>query len=98
MDLRIHDKIDITLADLGQAGCLKYVFNDAAKQRLDELLDCIAHPPFNQDEVVAWAKKPNPAYGARKYSPVDIALNHPVLYRKMMTDIERQINAGHTCA
>lgn len=98
MDLRINQKIDITLADLGREGCLKYVFNAAAKDRIEALLECLTEAPFNQDEVAAWAKRPNAAYSAKKQSPLEIAVHHPVLYRKMMTSIERQINASHSCA
>jgi hypothetical protein len=98
VDLKINDKLNITLADLGREGCLKYVFNAKARERVEVLLDYVTGPSFNQDQVADWLKARNRHYSAANQSPLAIATHHPVLYKKMMSDIERQIHAGNTCA
>ncbi|HEY8189674.1 MAG TPA: hypothetical protein VIF12_03260 [Micavibrio sp.] len=94
-DFKIHDKINITLSDLGLAGCLHYLFNKEARMRVKDLLHIVTQEPVNQDQIEGWLKKKLPAIDGKALSssktPLEIASSDPEMHQKLMADIHRQI-------
>jgi hypothetical protein len=104
-DFTISAKYKVTLADLGRKGCANYVFNEAARGRVAELLDLMGticsvnkNLIIDQSRVEEYLKDKLSSIGKYKLTaertPLEIAANHSRLHVLLVAEISRQLNEG----